>query len=360
MKVRVALAGLGGVASRIHLPACRAVSEIEVVGAADPDAAVRKEVARKFEIANTFEDVDSLLAETKPQALIVGTPPATHFDVCRRALCAGVHVFCEKPFMSDVAQADEIIALAQEKKLGLRVNAQYRYMSFFADAKRRIAAGQFGRAYSIQFWQHMYHPPSEETNWRNKLDRYIIYEFGTHAMDLACFYFDDLPVSVQAHVPRFDEFSSDVVVHMVLRFPGERIATFAFNRVSHAPEKYLETRIDCRDASLRLSLGGVARLKVEWSRQAGRPVARFGFVKGGQSVVERKGVPATMQSAAQPEFDRATAQHLREFLSDIGAHPPSLDAAMRAREVLRMVFAAYESAESGETVWLRPAARGAR
>jgi len=353
VKIRVALAGLGGVASRIHLPACRAISQIEVVGAADPDAAVRTEVSRKFAIENTFSDVDSLLAETKPQVLIVGTPPATHFDICARALRAGVHVFCEKPFMSDIAQADQIIALAAEKKLGLRVNTQYRYMSFFADAKRRIAAGEFGPAYSIQFWQHMYHPPSKESNWRSKLDRYIIYEFGTHAIDLAGFYFEDLPVAVQAHAPRFPEFPSDVFVHILLRFPHDRIASFSFNRVSHAPEKYLETRIDCRDASLRLSLGGVARFKIEYSRQAGRPVARFGFVKGGQSVVEKNGVPATLLSAPQPEFDRATAAHLREFLSEIGEHSPSLDAAMRARDVLRTVFAAYESAQSGETVWLR-------
>ncbi len=353
MKARVAVAGLGGVASRIHLPACRAVPEIEVVGAAEPDTAVRMEVGRKFGISDTFETVDQLLAKTNPDILIVGTPPATHFEICRQALQSGVHVFCEKPFMSDLAQADEIIALAAEKKRGLRVNAQYRYMSFFADAKRRLAAGDFGQPYSIQFWQHMYHPPSTESNWRAKLDRYIIYEFGTHAIDLACFYFDDLPVSVQAHVPRFAEYSSDVLVHMILRFPGDRIAAFAFNRVSHAPEKYLETRIDARNASLRISLGGVAKVKLEWSRQAGRPVSRFGFAKGGQSIVEQNGIPRTLLSAAQPEFDRATAAHLRDFLVEIGEETPSLAAASRAREVLRTVFAAYESAESGETVWLR-------
>jgi predicted dehydrogenase len=140
---------------------------------------------------------------------------------------------------------------------------------------------------------------------------------------------------------------------MTLRFPGDRIATFSFNRVSHAPEKYLETRVDCLDASVRISLGGVARVKLEWSRQARRPVARFGFVRGGQSVVERNGVPKTRISSPRPEFDFATAEHLREFLTEIRQSPPSLEQAIHAREVLRIVFAAYESADSGETVWLQ-------
>jgi len=348
------VAGLGGVADRIHLPACRAVPEIELVAAADPDAAVRTRVAAKFGIAKAFPDVDSMLAEAKPEVLIVGTPPGSHFEICQKALRAGIHVFCEKPFMTDATECDQIIALARARTLGLRVNNQYRYMTYYADAKRRLAAGEFGPAYSIEFWQHMFHPPSTETNWRSHLKRYLIYEFGTHPLDLASFFFDALPISVQAHAPKpHPEFDSDVVVRMTVRFPGERIATFSFNRISHAPEKYLESRIDCRNASVRISLGGVARVKIEWSREARRPVVKFGFLRGGQSIAERSGRPKTLLSSSKSEFASATAEHLRAFLSEIREPVPPLDAAEHAREILRTVFAAYESVESGETVWLR-------
>jgi len=354
MKTRIAVAGLGGVAERIHLPACRSIPEIEIVGGADPDAMVRSRIAAKFGLPKVFADVDSMLAEVHPEVLIVGAPPAAHFEICRKALDAGVHVFCEKPFMATLEQAGEAIAIARERRLGLRVNNQYRYMSFYADTKRRIDAGEFGPAYALEFWQQMFHPPANERNWRSQLQRYLIYEFGSHPLDLACFFLDDLPVSVQAHTPKCrPEFDADVVVRMTARFPGERLATFSFNRVSHAPEKYLECRIDCREAAVRISLGGVARFKIEWSREARRPVARFGFVRGGQSVVERNGRPKTLLSSKQPEFASATAQHLRVFLAEIREAVPPLKSAEHSREVLRAIFGAYESAESGETVWLR-------
>jgi hypothetical protein len=100
-------------------------------------------------------------------------------------------------------------------------------------------------------------------------------------------------------------------------------------------------------------LGGVARVKIEWSREARRPVAKFGFLRGGQSIVERGGRPNTLLSSPKSEFASATAEHLRAFLREIREPVPPLDAAVHAREILRAVFAAYESAESGETVWLR-------
>jgi predicted dehydrogenase len=235
----------------------------------------------------------------------------------------------------------------------LRVNNQYRFMSFYAETKRRLNEGEFGRLFYIQAWQQMFHPPAKETNWRNQLKQYVLFEFGTHALDLASFFFDALPVSVSAHTPAVrPEFDADVLVQATLRFPEERLASFSFNRVTHAPEKYLEMRLDCEDASIRVSLGGVARAKIEWVRNARRPVATFGFVRGGQARAERRGVSKTLTSSAEMEFASATAAHLRYFLAEMQKPVRSLEGAEHAREILRLVFAGYESARSGETVWL--------
>src|SRR5258708_22665971 len=142
------------------------------------------------------------MERAKPDVLIVGTPPGSHFEICRQALEAGVHVFCEKPFMSTVEEADRIVALAKEKNLLLRVNNQYRYMSYYAETKRRLDAGEFGRPYYIQCWQQMFHPPGKETNWRSALKQYVLFEFGTQARDLGCFFFYLLPATLNVLTPR--------------------------------------------------------------------------------------------------------------------------------------------------------------
>ena len=353
MKTRVAIVGLGGVADRIHLPACGAVPEIEVVAACDPNTETRRKAEAKFSISRTYDAVGPMLDEIKPDVVIVGTPPGSHFEICRQAIEAGAHVFCEKPFMPTVEEADRIIELARDRNRLLRVNNQYRFMTFYRETKRRLDAGEFGRLFFLQCWQQMFHPPAKETNWRNQLKNYVIFEFGTHALDLASFFFDSLPESVQAHTPRVSPaYDADILVQMTLRFPQERLAAFSFNRVSHAPYKYLEMRLDCEDASIRISLGGVARFSVEWVRNAGRPVIKAGFVKGGKALVERNGAPRTLVSSSRSEFAAATAEHLKYFLSEIGRPVASLEGAQHAREILRLVFLAYESARSGETVRL--------
>ena len=128
---------------------------------------------------------------------------------------------------------------------------------------------------------------------------------------------------------------------MTLRFPGERLATLAMNRVSHAPERYLEMRLDCERASLRLSLGGRARASLEWSKRRGRPAARFSLVKGGEARREYGDRSAAYVSERHPAFMSATAEHLRGFLTAIRSAPDYEDAE-HAREVLRIALEGYQ------------------
>jgi predicted dehydrogenase len=353
MRTPVAIIGLGAVADRIHLPACRAVPEIEVIAACDPEPAIRSRMARKFRIPRTYSDVAEMLAEIRPAIVLVGSPPSTHFSVASQALERGAHVLCEKPFMPTLDEADRIIDLARARKRLLRVNNQYRFMSFYRQTKERLDRGDFGRLFYIQVWQQMFHPPAMEKNWRSQLKQSLLYEFGTHALDLISFFFDALPESLSFHMPRCrPEFDSDVVVNGALRFAGERLATLSLNRVTHAPEKYLEMRLDCERASIRISLGGVARLGVEWSGRAGRPVIKGGLAKGGQAREERGGRSHAFCTSRSPEFASATAEHLRILLAEARQGESGLDAARHSREILGLALAGYESARSGETIWI--------
>ena len=352
---RVAIFGLGEAAERIHLPACASLPGVEVTSACEPDATRREQVGRRFGVPRLYPDASSLLADERPDVVIIGTPPASHRDLCLLALDHGAHVLCEKPFVGSVAEADEVIAAADHKGLLVRVNNQYRFMAMYRVAQARLAAGEFGPLYFVQCWQQMFHPPSMERNWRAGLVQSVLYEFGTHVLDLVCFFFGALPLSVSAHIPHpRPDIKADVLAQVTLRFPDGGLATLAFNRISHAPMRYLEMRLDCEEASVRISYGGVARFGLEWSRELCRPAARFSLVKGGEARVESGGRSRVIAREPRNAVAPATALNLQSLLEAISRGDRSNERARFARDLLRIVVAAYESASTGETVWLGP------
>src|SRR5579862_6667335 len=152
--MRVGLIGLGNAGYTLHLPALAALPEAQVVGAVDPDRERRERAAAKFGVP-VFETFDQLLDRAKADLIVIGTPPDSHGSYCRKALGAGMHVLCEKPFASSVAEAEEIIAAARQAGKGLALNHEFREMPIFRavlDASRRPNAGPVAFA---QVWQLM-------------------------------------------------------------------------------------------------------------------------------------------------------------------------------------------------------------
>jgi predicted dehydrogenase len=267
------------------------------------------------------------------------------------ALEAGAHVLLEKPFTETVEQADALIALARERRLLLAVNTQYRYMEIYRRTRERLAAGDFGRLHGIQVWQQMFHPADlDGPSWRRAMRRGTLYEFGGHALDLLCYLFGAEPEAISALTPTVrNEFHSDVLVQATLKFPEDKLATLWFNRVSHAPMRYLEMRLHCEEASVRISLGGVARVSLDW---VGRPRFRASLVKGGEAREERGGRSRIIAKMRGPAFLPATVAHLEDFLGRIERGETDLATAEGARTILRASLAGYESAEAGGA-WVR-------
>ncbi len=351
--VRIGLLGLGTAAEQIHLPACALLPEAEVVGACDPDEDRRAHVGKRFGIRALYADARTLVEQERPDIVIIATPPDSHGDLCRLSLESGCHVLCEKPFVRSVAEADDVIAVAERRGGMVFVNNEYRFMKIYRTVREHVARGTVGSPFLIQAWQQMLHLPSREGNWRAHLVQSTLFEFGTHVLDLFCFFFDAMPLSITAHTPRpVSDVDADVVVQATLRFPEGRLATLTFNRISHALPRYLEMRVDCEKASIRISFGGVARASLEWSRVRRRPIARFSLAEGGEARVEAEGRSRLLVAERREGRPAATALNLRSLIAQVQNGGTSSERARYARELIRIVSAGYESARTGETVWL--------
>lgn len=351
---RVAVLGLGAAAEQIHLPACAALPEVEVVAACDLNSDRRAHARARFGIRALYPDAQTLLEKENPDIVIVATPPDSHRDLCLLSLESGSHVLCEKPFVDSIEQADEVIAAAERRGLAVFVNNEYRFMKIYGAVQEQLATGVYGPAFLIQAWQQMLYKPDRTQDWRAHLVRSTLFEFGTHVLDLFCFFFGAVPLSITAHTPQpFSGLAADVVVQATLRFPGDRLATLMLNRISHAPSRYLEMRLDCERASVRISFGGIARASLEWSRTLRRPIARLNLAQGGEARVEAGGRSRLLAVERKEGRPAATARNLQSLIETVRNGGLSTERARHARELLRIVFAGYESARTGETVWLQ-------
>lgn len=79
----------------------------------------------------------------------IAAPNYVHYDVAKAFLENGIHVFCEKPLCFEVAQAEELQALAEEKGLLFGVNYSYSGNIMVKEARERILAGEIGEVIDV-------------------------------------------------------------------------------------------------------------------------------------------------------------------------------------------------------------------
>src|SRR5690606_10642726 len=82
-------------------------------------------------------------------AIVVATETPAHFEMARAALMAGKHVFVEKPMAQSVAEAEELVRIADEKDLRLMVGHLLLYHPAFRYIEDLIQAGELGDVYYL-------------------------------------------------------------------------------------------------------------------------------------------------------------------------------------------------------------------
>src|ERR687892_2308544 len=128
--MRIAYAGLGWATHAFHLPTLGGIPGGELVGGCDLSAERGRDWEERTRTPS-FEGLDELIDATGPELVVVATPPGSHAELCVEALRAGVHVFCEKPFVSSLEEADRVIAAAEQADRRVAVNHEFREKPLF-------------------------------------------------------------------------------------------------------------------------------------------------------------------------------------------------------------------------------------
>jgi predicted dehydrogenase len=352
--MRIGIVGLGHAGFDIHLPALAGIRSAVVVGACDADASRQAEATARWRIP-AFGDLDAMLGQTRPEAVIVATPPASHAELCVRALAAGAHVICEKPFVSSLREADRVLAAAQTAGRQVAVNHEFREMPIFRTLIGQVRERTTGDLRFVQAWQLTDLPPSSESGWRGEMAHRTLFEAGVHLVDLILALFGEKPRSVEASTGSGgEEADGDALVVATLAFSRGRLAQLLLNRVCKGERQYLEVRADTEGSSFRASFGGRARLSAGLFRSV-VPHVRFEYGTSGLAWREdgrRRRVLARNPSNPNVEGTRRVLEDAIQ-LFERNVSPQSSGA--HARDVLEVVAGCYMSAETGTRVMLDPA-----
>jgi predicted dehydrogenase len=350
--LKTVLIGLGAGPEKILLPGLTSLPDIKLVAGCDLDSGTRDRVAQHWHIPRTYGNASEMLAVEKPDLVVVGTPPKTHCKFGLLALEHGAHVLCEKPFMTSLAEADEVLTKARQCQRWVGVNSQYYQMPIYRRLQTALDQGEAGRLYHIDAWQHMYLLPNEEGGWKADLmPRRVLLEFGTHAIDLISRFFGSYPEAVSARIARArHDIDADVCINVRLDFPGDRVANIVFNRMSYSPMRYFEMRLNCEKAALRASLGGLARLDLGWNSQTHRPRLRWSLTRGGEARLERGGDSKLIAKQQDAAYGSAAALHMASFAHAILQGSQQDFYMDTSRKILQILLACYESAENCGTL----------
>src|SRR3954468_5428288 len=107
--VRVAVVGVGLWGGRAHLPALKAIPDVDVVSLVDERVDLATALGSEFGVPKSYTEIRALFADdTSLDAVVIATPTDTHADVVGVALAAGVHILCEKPLAYNLSQARDL------------------------------------------------------------------------------------------------------------------------------------------------------------------------------------------------------------------------------------------------------------
>ena len=118
-----------------------------IVAVCDASAGALKRATRDCPWAEVTSDSARLLSSPDIDAVAIVTPVWTHFELAKRALENGKHVFVEKPFTSTAEQAEELINLADQRNLTIMVDHTFLFTGAVRKIRQMVEEGALGKLY---------------------------------------------------------------------------------------------------------------------------------------------------------------------------------------------------------------------
>lgn len=237
----------------------------------------KEESKEKYPEAEIYRSVEEMLENADIELVVVNTPVQTHFEYAKMALEAGKNVVVEKPFTVNVAEAEELAKLAEEKKLFVSVYQNRRFDRDYLQVQKIINEGKLGNIKEVEIrFDRFRTEPSGKAHKENPeaVGSGSLHDLGSHLVDQAVQYFG-FPEKLFADVfsMKGKEFANDYF-EIILFYPNDlrvRLKSSVFTKEAHFAyavhgEKgsFLQEKTDNQENEL--VAGAVPEYGEEWTK----------------------------------------------------------------------------------------------
>jgi UDP-N-acetylglucosamine 3-dehydrogenase len=308
--INIAVIGVGGWGKN-H---ARVLKDLGCLAAiCDLDAARAKEIADRHGV-RSYSSIDDMLGKERLDGCLVCTPTKTHSLVAKKMMEHGVNAFVEKPMSFSSKECEEMMQVAEKKKVVLTSGYVERFNPAVSDARKLIEGGMYGDPMMIEFHRENRMPLHIK-------DVGVIYDTSVHDIDAAMFLFGSRPNVVFARAgKRFHTFEDFATI--MLGFEGQKVAIIASNWLT--PKKVRTFSAVCTD----------------------------GIITGDFLTQEIRIDHADATITPRRQFQEPLTLELKNFIEAIEGKTKIVVTAADATNVTRVAEAAILSSNTGSPVYL--------
>ena len=346
---RYAIIGCG-MMGREHMRNLALVDGAQLVAIADPDEGSRDAAMAEARMLGSriavHSDTARMLAETRPDAVIIASPNHTHFDVAAPVMEAGCAVLLEKPMCTTAGDALALARAAARYDSLFWVGLEYRYMPPVTRFIARVHSGEAGDVKMLAIREHRFPFLPKVGDW-NRFNR----NTGGTLVEKCCHFFDLMRHILQAEPVRVFASGAQDVNHLDELYDGEvpDILDNAFVMVDFAggARAMLDLCMFAEGSAQQeeiSAVGPIGKLEVKlpaaevtWAPRTGSP-----------PVTEHVATPADALAAGT--HHGATFFQLRDFHSALTRGTPALIGARDGYRSVVMGAAAQRSIATGQPV----------
>ncbi|WP_379160932.1 Gfo/Idh/MocA family protein [Paenibacillus sp. sgz5001063] len=185
--------------SDMHLKAWKRIPGVQIQGLCDLDTLKLQKKAEVYGLSadKLYVSLDDMLANADVDVIDLITAPDTHPELVSRAVQAGKHVMCQKPFARSVEEARYMVKASKAANVRLMVTENWRWLQPFQKIKQMLDDGVAGNLNTIRYIHTDYYSPrfAPENElpqpFFREMPKMLFYEMGVHWYDTWRYLFGD-------------------------------------------------------------------------------------------------------------------------------------------------------------------------